>query len=260
MRIHPSLLPRWAPGSLLDELPEAAMDLLLGLGRPVTYPAGASLIREGASDTTAMLILHGCVKVIGTCEDGGTVLLALRAPGELVGELSALDSKPRSATVVAIRPAETRLLTAEVLRDYLRRTPEATEALHRSMAAKLRGATRYRIDAGSGSATARLARVLDNLLHTHAEPSPEGVQITVPLSHTDLAALANVSDASVQRALRTLRSSGAVATRYRGVLVREPALLRAIANQTGPAPAVRPGQIRPKVAREGGAIHDFGPA
>jgi CRP/FNR family transcriptional regulator, cyclic AMP receptor protein len=229
---------QWAPGSLLAELPDAARDRLLELGRPVTFPVGSSLIREGAAETTAMLILTGCVKVTGATEDGGTVLLALRAAGELVGELAALDAKPRSATVVAVRPTLTRLLTAPVLREYLRRTPDAAEAMHRAMAAKLRGATRYRIDAGSGTATARLARVLDNLLSTHAQPSVGGLRITVPLSHTDLAALANMSDASVQRALRSLRTSGVVATRYRGLLVREPDLLRAIADdRAGPAGA-----------------------
>jgi CRP/FNR family transcriptional regulator, cyclic AMP receptor protein len=260
VRSHAAAVRGWTPGSLLAELSPAARDALLALGRPVTYPAGSWLIGEGDTETTAMLIVTGCVKVTGASEDGGTVLLALRAPGELVGELAALDGKPRSATVVAVRSTQARLLTAQALRGYLRQTPDASEAMHRAMSAKLRGATRYRVDAGSGSATVRLARVLDNLLTTHAQPSSGGLRITVPLSHTDLAALANMSDASVQRALRSLRTSGAVATRYRGLLVTEPALLRAFANQTVDAAAVGRGGSAPVAPprRPPGAAADSG--
>ncbi|MET9131460.1 Crp/Fnr family transcriptional regulator [Streptomyces antibioticus] len=219
----------WTPGSLLAELPPDAAERFLGLGRPVTFAAGERLISEGSSETSPFLILTGCVKVTSDAQDGGTVLLALRTPGEIVGELAALDDRPRSATVTAVRPTLTRVMTARALREHLRASADASEAMHRAMAAKLRGATRYRVDAASGSATTRVARVLDYLLQHHAQPAPDGLRISVPLSHTDLAALANISDASVQRALRSLRDTGAVTTRYRNVLVREPALLRTIA-------------------------------
>jgi hypothetical protein len=44
--------------------------------------------------------------VTATTTAGRTVLLALRGPGDLVGELSALDENPRSASLVALEPVQ----------------------------------------------------------------------------------------------------------------------------------------------------------
>ncbi|CAM5325525.1 hypothetical protein GCM10010343_32020 [Streptomyces avidinii] len=232
-RNHTTAVSRWPQGTLMANLAADDRETLIGLGRVVSYGVGEVLIREGGPETTALLIASGCVKVFGGAEDGATVLLALRVHGELVGEISALDGQPRSATVVAVRPTVTRILTAAAFRSFLRESPTAAEVVQRSVAGKLRGATRHRIDSSSGTATVRLARTLDNLVRSYARTVPEGLRIDVPLSHADLAALAGISDASVQRALRSLRAAGAVATKYRGVIVREAGILRAIAGQSG---------------------------
>ena len=232
MSAQGSAVGRWPQGSLMANLPEADREVLTRLGRGRRFTSGEALMTEGGTDTTAMLITEGCVKVIGAAEDGGAVLLALRVRGELVGELSALDGQPRSATVLALCPTVAKVMAGTAFRTLLRERPVVAEVVQRSIAAKLRGATRHRIDSSSGTATVRLARALDTLARSYARVVPEGLRIDVPLSHADLAALAGVSEASVQRALRSLRAAGAVATKYRGVVVREPTLLRAIAGQS----------------------------
>ncbi|MCF3130382.1 Crp/Fnr family transcriptional regulator [Streptomyces olivochromogenes] len=224
---------RWPQGTLMVNLAADDREALLSLGRTVRYETGDVLIREGSSDTTVLLLLDGCVKVVGVAEDGGITLLALRVRGELVGEVSALDGQPRSATVIAARPTVTRAITGAVFRDFLRERRGAADVVQRSVLGKLRGATRYRIDGSSGTAAVRLARALDNLVRSYARAVPEGLRIDVPLSHSDLAALASVSEASVQRALRSLRAAGAVTTKYRMVVIRDADILRAIAGQSG---------------------------
>lgn len=230
---HTTAVSRWPQGTLMANLPPDDRGALLRLGRVVRYGTGDVLIREGGPETTVLLLTDGCVKVVGAAEDGGTVLLALRVRGELVGEVSALDGQPRSATVIAARPTVTRTLTSAAFHSFLRENRDAAEVVQRSVAGKLRGATRHRIDTSGGTATVRLARTLDNLVRSYARAVPEGLRIDVPLSHTDLAALAGISDASVQRALRSLRAAGAVTTKYRGVVIRDPDILRAIAAQSG---------------------------
>lgn len=249
---HSTPSSRWPQGTLMANLSPDDRDALLRLGRVVRYETGDVLIREGGPETTVLLLTDGCVKVVGAVEDGGTVLLALRVRGELVGEVSALDGQPRSATVIAARPTVTRTLTSTVFLAFLRESRDAAEVVQRSVAGKLRGATRHRIDTSGGTATVRLARTLDNIVRSYARAVPEGLRIDVPLSHTDLAALAGISDASVQRALRSLRAAGAVTTKYRGVVIREPDILRAIASQSGwPAadPGALPGVPTPRAPR-----------
>ncbi|MEU9334283.1 Crp/Fnr family transcriptional regulator [Streptomyces sp. NPDC048290] len=204
---------------------------LLALGSRRSFPPGAALVLEGSTDSTVFVLVDGWVKVLGSSADGGTSLLAVRGRGDLIGELAAIDSRPRSATVIAARTTAATEVTAVAFRGFLRAHPGSAEALQRTVAGKLRSATRYRIDAGGGSATVRLARTLDTLVRTHGLAVDGGLRIDMPLSQSDLASLTGISDASAQRALRRLRLDGTIITGYRGIEVRRPAALRAVAEQ-----------------------------
>ncbi|MFF4835978.1 Crp/Fnr family transcriptional regulator [Streptomyces sp. NPDC001315] len=229
MHVQQPLGRSWPRGSLLSNLSGPDRDALLGLGSFRRYTPGEALMVEGGRDTVVALLLDGCVKVLVAAEDGSTVLLAIRAPGDVVGELAALDGRPRSATVLAARGTSARVISGVAFRGFLRERPDAATELQRSVAGKLRAAIRYRIDAVSGPVTVRLARTLDTLARAYGRPARQGLRIDVPLSNADLAALAGLSTASVQRGLRALRASGAIATEYRSVLVRDIAVLRAVA-------------------------------
>lgn len=220
---------RWPRGSLMSSLSGPDREALLRLGSFRRYEPGEALMVEGGLDTVVVLLLEGCVKVTVGAEDGSAVLLAIRAPGDVVGELAVLDGRPRSATVVAARGTSTRVISGTAFRAFLRERPDAAAEMQRFVVGKLRAAIRYRIDAVGGTVPVRMARALDTLVRSYGRPTPQGLRIDVPLSNADLAALAGLSPASVQRALRVLRASGAVATEYRSVVVRDVSLLRAVA-------------------------------
>ncbi|MFF7588103.1 Crp/Fnr family transcriptional regulator [Kitasatospora purpeofusca] len=208
---------------------------LHSLGTRRVYAHNEALMIEGEPGDRVVVLLTGWVKVVAATEDDGEALLAIRQPGELVGELAVLDGEPRSASVLAVRTSTTREIGAAAFLDYLADRPAAALALQRSVTRKLRLATRYRIDVGHGTGLARLARTLLILLDSCGVPTEQGLRIDIPLSHADLAALARLSAASVERSLRTLRDQGAVRTGYRGLVVRDRAPLAAAAGLVLPA-------------------------
>ena len=53
--------------------------------------AGASLFLEGESCSTVVIVVSGRVKVFSLTEQGEEIVLAVRGPGALLGELSAVD-------------------------------------------------------------------------------------------------------------------------------------------------------------------------
>jgi class 3 adenylate cyclase len=68
---------------------------------PRTFAAGAMLMREGDQADHVIVILSGRTKIC--VEEGGRErILALRGPGDLVGERAALQISVRSASVVAL--------------------------------------------------------------------------------------------------------------------------------------------------------------
>ena len=61
------------------------------------FERGAALFHERQLSDRVMLLLEGRVKIASASEDGREAVLAFRGPGEVLGELSAIDGQPRSA-------------------------------------------------------------------------------------------------------------------------------------------------------------------
>ena len=219
----------WAPSSLLTQLPAGDMEALLVAGSPRTFARGDWLMLLGEPGTYVVVLTSGCVKVLGDPADGRTTLLAVRAAGDVGGELAVLDGQPRSASVLAASQVRGRLIEARAFRSLLATRPNIGHVMHRVVAAKLRRQIRHRIDIGARPVAVGLARIIEHLGTEYGQPIPEGTLIAVPLSQPELAALVSAERSSVERALRRLRERGAVRTGYRRVIVTDWAALRAVA-------------------------------
>ncbi|WP_238005246.1 Crp/Fnr family transcriptional regulator [Dactylosporangium sp. AC04546] len=208
---------------------------ILALGTVRQHPRGTTLIHEGSNDTDTHLILRGCVKVLGDTGNGHTTILAIRAAGDLVGELAALDGQPRSASVIAMIDTVTRVIDAATLESFLAAQTGVSRVLQRSITTKLRHATRLRVDLGGASVLVRLARVLYQLCLGYGRAHTDGLLVDVPLSQSDFAALIAASEPSVHRALADLRQAGVVQTRYRQIVICNVDKLKLLAIDQTPA-------------------------
>ncbi|WP_267940262.1 Crp/Fnr family transcriptional regulator [Streptomyces sp. ST2-7A] len=201
------------------------------MGTRVSFPPNTLLMVEGAGDTRVILLLSGFVTVRRSLAEGGEALLAVRGPGDVLGELAALDGEPRSATVRSAGKAVGRMIRADTFRGFLRERPEVAETLQRVVTGRLRDAVRDRVETGVGPARLRLARTLHSLILAHGvRDARGGLRLAFPLAQRDMAALAGISDAGLQRAVRVLREEGVVSTGYREWVVHDPERLRAAAD------------------------------
>ena len=87
---------------------------LVGAARTVDFPAGATLIHEGDPPEDAFVVLAGRVRVHAGPDR--RTLATLVAPA-LVGEMAAIDGKPRQASVLATAPVRALRLPAHALRE-----------------------------------------------------------------------------------------------------------------------------------------------
>ena len=95
--------------------------------------SGAVLTRQGASGGIAYILASGQAEVLR-----GGQRLALLGPGDVVGELSLLDGKPRSATVKAVTDLEVLEIDARDLTRLLHKAPAVTLKLLAALADRLR--------------------------------------------------------------------------------------------------------------------------
>jgi CRP/FNR family transcriptional regulator, cyclic AMP receptor protein len=222
---------RWHERTVLGQLPPAARDELLQLGTKRTYGPGYALVRHGEIGGDVFVLLSGRVKVMVPTEDGRTSLLAIRIEGELIGELGSLDDEPRSATVLTVRQTVIRKISQRDFSAYLRDNPAAGVVLSRSVGAKLRWATRRRVDF-NGPVELRLTRVLYELATLYGTRTGAGVLVDTGLTQVELAGLIGAAEPSVQKAFAALRSEGLVSTGYRRYVVLDLPRLRSAAQST----------------------------
>jgi CRP/FNR family transcriptional regulator, cyclic AMP receptor protein len=220
----------WPSGSYLGILSAHARQALLQAGFARSYLPGEQILTEGEHATHLFLIQDGLVKVTAVTVDGRVSLLAIRAIGDVVGELGALDGAPRSATVTAVTAVTARVIPQDEFVGLFRDDPQVALALVAAVGGKLRAATRARVDVGGYPLSVRLARALVALADSHGEATKDGVAIAVPLSQEDLASLVSSSPAGVARALRQLREEGIVNTSYRHLTIRDLAALSQLAD------------------------------
>lgn len=96
-------------------------------------PAGAYLTREGQDGGLMFVLVEGQADVLSS----GRRLGQLR-PGDVVGELSLIDGKARSASVVAATEVRVLQLVADDFRRLVWDSPKFVKALLRSLSSRVR--------------------------------------------------------------------------------------------------------------------------
>jgi CRP-like cAMP-binding protein len=223
--------PRPMPGSFLAAVDGDERASLVRAGATRQFPAHTALFHSGDPSTHVVLLLDGWVKVSASSRSGYEALLAIRGPGDMLGELSALDGKPRSATVLTLVPVEASVLPRDRFLEFLRRQPGLAVTLLRYLADRLRDADSKRLEFGALSVMERLARHLLALadLHEASErDGRDGIVIDIPLSQRELAGSVGASREAVARVLRILRERHIVTTTRQHIVIVQPQVLQSI--------------------------------
>ncbi|MEU3573601.1 Crp/Fnr family transcriptional regulator [Kitasatospora sp. NPDC036755] len=238
-------------GLLGDDLPFARTlsahdhEAFLALGAPKAYDPDQRLVAEGDRTTHVLLVLTGWSMVHVATDRGATrLVLGLRGPGELVGELAALDERPRSATAQALGPVEALVIPGERFRRFLAETPRVGSRVMSQLASRLRESDRERSAFASLTVVQRLARRLVELSATGATARAAdsrgpggGSTAVVHLAQDDLAATVGATREAVAKALKLLRDQRLVRTGTRMVEILDPAPLLLLAQgQYGQGP------------------------
>src|SRR5262249_62244659 len=104
----------------------------------VNIARGEVLFAEGASGHELYVIIEGKVKLTRAGADGRENLLSVLGPGEMFGELSLFDPRPRPSSAIAVTDAHLAGLGHDYLRKWLTGRPDVAMHLLRALAQRLR--------------------------------------------------------------------------------------------------------------------------
>jgi signal transduction histidine kinase len=118
-------------------LSDSDFDRLCEMSAEIKLAAGEILFEEGSAGNKAFVIETGQLEVLkGSL--GRDVLLSVRGPGEIIGEVALLDEAPRMASVKARTDSVLLAIQKESLDELLRTSPTALNAMFRSVLMRLR--------------------------------------------------------------------------------------------------------------------------
>jgi len=215
-------------GTFLAMLDEHEREAVLALGTRRKFARGAVLMFQHELDERVMLLLAGRVKATRVDSEGHELLLSIRDPGDVLGELAVIDRQPRVATVTALEPVEALVASAQAFRRHLETTPRIATVLLEIVTRRFRETTLKRSQFAALDTMGRLAARLLELAERYGKPTEDGgVAVSSPLSQEDLAAWTGASRAGAAQALAAMRELGWVQSESRRVLVLDTDALRA---------------------------------
>ncbi|MBZ5736715.1 Crp/Fnr family transcriptional regulator [Nocardioides mangrovi] len=193
---------------LLASLTEDERTQVLGSARRHRYDRGEILVHEGEPSDSLHLVATGRLAVRVSTADGDNATINLLGPGDYFGELSLIDGQQqvRTATIVALEPAETMALSASAFRELRQRHPAADQLLLRLMARRIDELSARLLEATYDTLDRRLHR---RLLELSAMYGAQGA-VTVPLTQEHLAELVGGTRPSVNAILQRLAADGVI--------------------------------------------------
>lgn len=208
--------------SFLDSLDAAEAEDLLAHGHLRRYPRNAALFHELQPPEYVMVLMRGRVKIMRLSDDGRETMLAVRGPGDLLGELSAIDGEPRSATAIALEPVEGVLLSTPEFHEFLKRQVRVSLELLKVLSRRLRDSDLKRVEFCAQDSMGRVAARVVELADRFGEPERgNGVRIDLPITQEELAGWTGCSREAVSKALQGMRALGWLETGRREIVVHD---------------------------------------
>ena len=188
--------------ALFRNLPPTELATLNALLRQQVFAGGTAIMTEEQPGDVVYVILDGTVRVYVQDADGTQVILAILAPGEIVGEMSVVDSLGRSATVVSQEDCRLLWLDRGSFWERLRAVPTMAYNLAEILSRRLRLANARIESLATLDVYGRVARQVLAFAHEYGEPAPGGdTLIPLRLTQGDLAGLVGASRVRVNQVL-----------------------------------------------------------
>lgn len=137
MAADPEIVAALRRTGLFSSLSDAVVRRIASSAKVVQHKAGRQITEEGGGGVGFHLLTDGTASV-----QVGEVRRTDLGPGDYFGEISLIDGKPRSATVVAQTELTTISLVSWTFRPLLDELPELTMGLLLTMCERLRAAER----------------------------------------------------------------------------------------------------------------------
>lgn len=213
---------------LLREADPKTLDQLVAASVVVSYGNRQRIFDKGDDGDRLLGVLAGQVRIYVMSSEGRELIMNVIMPGELFGEISLIDGKPRSASAVAIGDTDLLHIRRSDLQSLLQKNSELCFKFMSVLCERVRWTSGLLEDASLLDLPSRLAKRLLNLAQGLGAKEGDGIRINVKLSQTDLGNMLGVTREAVNKQLREWKKDGIVDMQDGQVLIQDPKMLARI--------------------------------
>ena len=187
---------------LFSSLKDEELDTILNHSSKVNYPKNKIIFLEEEEGNELYMILKGRVKVVRISESGEEITLAVLQKGDFFGEMSLLDGKPRSATVISDEDSILILFNKNNFEKVIEKYPKIALKLLKELTLRLRKADDLIGNLAFLNVSGRIAGILLQLAEEHGQKTKEGVIVISRPTHQAIANMVGSSRETVTRVLK----------------------------------------------------------
>ena len=208
---------------LFTHLKDAQLKAIAARCTKAQFSKGDVIFHRTDMSTELYIVNDGTLKAVLTDDEGDEIVLARFGKGDFFGELSLLDGKGRSATIVADDSSDLSVLSREVLFELIQKDPRIATGLMATLVERLRKADEMIESLAFQEVGERLVRALVDGA-TRDDRTAKGFLRREKLTHKELAARIGSSREAVSKCMKVLTTNGIVKESEGAMLVAENAL------------------------------------
>lgn len=211
---------------LFEALDDEATNELQAGATEVHLPRGDRLFNEGDTGDRLYVVIDGKVKLTRASPDGRENLISVVGPGEMFGELSLFDPRPRTMSATAISDTFLAGVAHDYLRTWLAGRPDVAMHLLAALARRLRRTNDVMSDLVFTDVPGRVAKALLDLSARFGTQQEDGLLVNHELTQEELAQLVGASRETVNKALADFVARGWIQLHPKSVLLIDPDRMR----------------------------------
>ncbi len=192
-------------------------------GEPVYVPADEA---DGI-----LLVVSGRIKICHLTPEGKQSILVFVEPGEIFGELSVVDPTSRQEYTEASEATQLVLIPREEIHRVMRDHPDLTMGITKLIGVRRRRVERRLRNLLFHSNRERLVHLLLELIEQYGRSVENGIELSIKLSHQDMANIIGSTRETVTVVLGELQREGMIEIARRRVKIVDLAKLGREVNQ-----------------------------
>jgi len=204
---------------LFSSLNDIELEAIQKLSYVKKYPRDQIILLEDEEGDSLFIIIKGKVKVVTYSETGKEVIFSILSDNDFFGDMSLLDGKPRSASIVTMTGTTIQMIRRPDFNRLLVDHPRIALGLLEVLAGRLRKADERIESLALLDVSGRIAGVLLQLADERGIIQDNQVLIKGRPTHQELANMVGTTRETVTRVLKQLENKSYITMSGKDVLI-----------------------------------------